>query len=73
MTKKMTKAQTKAQQEIITKRIALIRRMRDYYVRQDEMGALAAADMHYTDAPQYAAKHYGETFRETTRHDNDWN
>ena len=69
----MTKKMTKAQQEVITNRITLIRRMRDYYVRQDEMGALTVADLHYTDAPQYAAKHYGETFRETTRHDHEWN
>ena len=70
--KKMTKAQTKAQQEVITKRIALIRKMRDYYLKQDEMSALAAEDMNYADAPQYAAQHYGETYRETTRHDNAW-
>lgn len=28
--------------------------------------------MHYTDASKYADKYYGETFRETTRFDNDW-
>ena len=27
---------------------------------------------YYTDAPKYAQEYYGETFRETTRFDNDW-
>tara|TARA_Y100001963_G_scaffold131026_1_gene187885 strand:+ start:4392 stop:4625 length:234 start_codon:yes stop_codon:yes gene_type:complete len=27
---------------------------------------------HWTDASQYAEKYYGETFRQTTRYDNDW-
>jgi len=30
-------------------------------------------DNYWTDAPKYAEKYYGETFRETTRFDNDWN
>jgi hypothetical protein len=33
---------------------------------------LLAADFHYTDASKYAKKYYGETYRETTRFDNDW-
>ena len=28
---------------------------------------------HYTDASKYANEYYGETMRETTRFDNDWN
>lgn len=27
---------------------------------------------HYTDASKYAAKHYGEVYRDTTRFDDDW-
>jgi len=27
---------------------------------------------YYTDASKYAQQYYGETFRETTRFDNDW-
>jgi len=27
---------------------------------------------HYTDASSYANKYYGETMRETTRFDNEW-
>ena len=27
----------------------------------------------WTDAPQYAAKYYGERYRDTVSHDNDWN
>tara|TARA_A100001011_G_scaffold309399_1_gene325483 strand:+ start:52 stop:291 length:240 start_codon:yes stop_codon:yes gene_type:complete len=26
----------------------------------------------WTDASKYAEKYYGETYRETTKHDNDW-
>lgn len=26
----------------------------------------------WTDAPQYAEKYYGQTYRDTTRFDNDW-
>lgn len=28
--------------------------------------------MYWTDASKYAGEYYGETFRETTRFDNDW-
>jgi hypothetical protein len=28
---------------------------------------------HWTDASRYADEYYGETMRETTRFDNDWN
>jgi len=28
---------------------------------------------YYTDASKYANEYYGETYRETTRFDNDWN
>ena len=27
----------------------------------------------WTDAPQYAEKHYGDRMRDTISHDNDWN
>ena len=27
----------------------------------------------WTDAPQYAEKYYGEAYRDTVDHDNDWN
>ena len=27
----------------------------------------------WTDAPQYAEKYYGERYRDTVSHDNDWN
>lgn len=26
----------------------------------------------WSDAPRYAAEHYGETFHETTKYDDDW-
>jgi hypothetical protein len=40
--------------------------------RRTETSALRNEDFYYTDAPKYAEKYYGETFRETTRFDNDW-
>lgn len=27
---------------------------------------------HYTDASKYADKYYGEVYRQTTKHDNEW-
>ena len=40
--------------------------------RRTENSPLRNEDFYYTDAPKYAEKYYGETFRETTRFDNDW-
>jgi hypothetical protein len=40
--------------------------------RRVETSPLRNDDFYYTDAPKYAEKYYGETFRETTRFDNDW-
>ena len=40
--------------------------------RRTENSPLRNDDFYYTDASKYADKYYGETFRETTRFDNDW-
>lgn len=40
--------------------------------RRTENSPLRNEDFYYTDAPKYAEKYYGETYRATTRHDNDW-
>lgn len=40
--------------------------------RTTELSPLRNEDFYYTDAPKYAEKYYGETYRETTRFDNDW-
>lgn len=40
--------------------------------RNTERSPLRNEDFYYTDAPKYAEKYYGETYRETTRFDNDW-
>lgn len=40
--------------------------------RRTENSPLRNEDFYYTDASKYAETYYGETFRETTRHDNDW-
>lgn len=41
--------------------------------RTDKMAKENADERYWTDASKYAEKYYGETFRETTRFDNDWN
>ena len=63
---------SKKDKETMAKRIALIKRMRDEFVREAAMTALREEDMHYTDAAAFAHKYYGETYRETTRHDSEW-
>ena len=40
--------------------------------RRTENSPLRNEDFFYTDASKYADKYYGETYRETTRFDNDW-
>jgi len=40
--------------------------------RNTERSPLRNEDFYYTDAPKYAETYYGETYRETTRFDNDW-
>ena len=37
-----------------------------------ENSPLRNEDFYYTDASKYADKYYGETYRATTRFDNDW-
>ena len=67
----MAKVDKKAQ-EMIAKRIALIKRMHTQFVQEQSMAALREEEMHYTDAPAYANKYYGSVYRETTRHDSAW-
>lgn len=69
---KKTNAALKAQQKVIADRIEFIRKLRNEYVRQDEKTALTVEEMHYTDASKYAQTYYGEVYRETTRHDTNW-
>lgn len=40
--------------------------------RRIENSPLRNEDFYYTDARKYAEKYYGETYRATTRYDNDW-
>lgn len=40
--------------------------------RRTENSPLRNEDFYYTDASKYANEYYGETYRETTRFDNDW-
>ena len=66
-------------------RIAVIRRhakkfnkkiQRNNRVRRTETSFMDKYDSHninaWTDASKYAEKYYGETMRQTTRYDNDW-
>lgn len=43
------------------------------FARQEKMVKENADERYWTDASKYAEQYYGETFRETTRFDNDWN
>lgn len=40
--------------------------------RREEKKEVRSDERHWTDAPRYAEKYYGEVYRETTRFDNDW-
>ena len=75
ITKDMTDAQ----------RIAVLKRhmkkfnnkvKRNHRVRRTETSFMDKYDSHninaWTDASKYAEKYYGETMRQTTRYDNDW-
>ena len=50
----------------------MAKQKRQAKARRTENSPLRNEDFYYTDAPKYAEKYYGETFRETTRFDNDW-
>ena len=41
-------------------------------VKREDKSMLRKEEFYWSDAPKYAEKYYGETFRETTRFDNDW-
>jgi len=60
-----------------SKRLAALKKREAYYTRQ-ETEPKAGQDLdenhnHWTDAPQYAEKYYGERMRDTIAMDNDWN
>jgi len=60
------KAQAKKQDAFMQKQARQAR------AKRTENSPLRNDDFYYTDASKYANKYYGETFRETTRFDNDW-
>ena len=41
-------------------------------VKREDKSMLRKEEFYWSDAPKYAEKYYGETYRETTRFDNDW-
>lgn len=41
-------------------------------VRQRDTSMLREEEFHWSDASRYADEYYGDTFRATTRFDNDW-
>ena len=60
-----------------SKRLAALKKREAYYTRQ-EVEPKKGQDLdenhnHWTDAPQYAEKYYGERMRDTIAMDNDWN
>ena len=59
-----------------SKRLAALKKREAYYTRQ-EVDPKPGQDLdenhnHWTDAPQYAEKYYGEKMRDTVAMDNDW-
>lgn len=63
---KFMKQQAKKQEAFMKKQARQAR------ARRTENSPLRNEDFYYTDASKYAKQYYGETFHETTRHDNDW-
>ena len=51
------------------KRNSRVRKTETYYMDKYDNGDNIHA---YTDASKYAEEYYGETMRNTTRYDNDW-
>jgi hypothetical protein len=41
-------------------------------VKREDKSMLRKEEFYWSDAPKYAQQYYGETYHETTRHDNDW-
>ncbi len=64
--KSFAKAQAKKQSAFMNSQ------KRQAKARRTENSPLRNEDFYYTDASKYAKQYYGETFHETTRHDNDW-
>lgn len=42
------------------------------FVREEKVKKIDKDERYWTDASSYAEQYYGETFRATTRFDNDW-
>lgn len=59
-----------------SKRLMALKKREAYYTRQEEEPKkgqdLDENYNHWTDAPQYAEKYYGERMRDTIAMDNDW-
>lgn len=47
------------------------RRMQAQFEREEKT-QVDGTELYWSDASKYADKYYGETFRATTRFDNDW-
>ena len=48
------------------------KQQRQAKVKREDKSMLRKEEFYWSDAPKYAQQYYGETYHETTRHDNDW-
>lgn len=48
------------------------KRAQEARFEREEKTKVDGSELYWSDAPKYAEKYYGETFRATTRFDNDW-
>ena len=66
------KASAFAKAEAKKQRAFMSSQKRQANAQRVENSALRNEDFYYTDSSKYAKQYYGETYYETTRHDNDW-
>ena len=66
------KASAFAKAEAKKQRAFMASQKRQANAQRVENSALRNEDFYYTDSSKYAKQYYGETYYETTRHDNDW-
>jgi len=60
--------------EILRERVRIFKRYNEVAVPEVKIPKNADVNYnHWTDAPQYAEKYYGDKMRDTIAMDNDWN
>jgi hypothetical protein len=70
MANKFANQQKQKNAEFMLKQNRLAGLKRQENTKEDD--ELELYNPHYTDAPKYAKKYYGEVYHATTRYDNEW-